>query len=64
MMIQSIQGIRNAIDLLEQGANKVNRGEYLEGFIDTQNAVRQAKANLTVIKAEDRLYKSILDIYG
>ena len=60
----SIRGIHDAIALLNKGAVKVNREQYVEGLIDMTRAVRQAQANITALRISDRMTKSLLDIYG
>ncbi len=63
MFTGSIQGLRLAIDLLDSGAEKINRDEIVEGYVDMNEAVRAAQANMIAIRAEDRLLGSLLDLY-
>ncbi len=64
MFAASITGLYNAASLFERGAERVNRDEIVEGYIDLREAERLAKANLAAVRAADLLLGSLLDIYA
>jgi hypothetical protein len=64
MFVNSVIGLHNAMALLGRGAKRINRDEVIEGFVDMQNAVRQAQANITAIRTEDKMSKTLIDLYA
>lgn len=64
MMIDSINAVRAAVELMNLGAKQVARDEVLEGYMNMNKAVRQAQANITAIRTEDKMVGALLDIYG
>ncbi|MCK5126600.1 MAG: hypothetical protein KAR42_10115 [candidate division Zixibacteria bacterium] len=64
MFTDSILAIRNATALMDRGVRKINRDEYVEGFIEMNEAVRMAKAGVIAIHTEDKMYETLLDIYA
>lgn len=61
---ESIKGLHNAINLLNRGAQRINREEVVEGLVDMTVAVRQAQANIAAIRTSDKMVEALLDIYG
>ena len=64
MFIGSVATIQNAMTLLDKGARRINREEYVEGFVDMNEAVRMARAGIAAIRTEDKMYEALLDIYA
>lgn len=64
MFIESAATIRNAMTLMDKGVKRINRDEYVEGFIEMNEAVRMAHAGVAAIRTEDKMYGALLDIYG
>lgn len=64
MFIDSVNTIRNAMALMDKGAKRINRDEYVEGFLEMNEAVRMARAGVAAIRTEDKMYGALLDIYG
>ncbi len=64
MFINSIATIRNATALMDKGVKRINRDEYVEGFIEMNQAVRMARAGVTALRTEDKMYETLLDIYA
>ena len=64
MMIDSVNAVREAGQLMNRGARQVARDEVLEGYMNMNKAVRQTQANIAVIRAEDTMVGALLDIYG
>lgn len=64
MMIDSVNAVREAVQLMNRGARQVARGEVLDGYMNMNRAVREAQANIAVIRTEDSMMGALLDIYG
>jgi hypothetical protein len=64
MFTTSITGLGNALALLEKGAVRVNKDEWVEGYIDMRLGVHQAQANISAIRTEDKMLGTLLDIFG
>lgn len=64
MQLDTVRAINTALNLIYKGAEKVNRGRVAEGYLDLQKAVRQAEANLSVLRTKDKMSASLLDIYA
>ena len=64
MIINSVNALRNAIYLLDKGADKVNRGKILDGYLEMQEATIQAKAGMAVLRTQNQMFGALLDIYG
>jgi len=63
-MSYAVQGWYKAENLLNQGAADINRGNIIDGYVKMTQAVRSAEANLTVLKVEDELMGTALDLFG
>ena len=59
-----VRGWQEAQNLLIKGAREINRGEIIGGYLNMIQAVRSGQANLAVLKVEDELLGTVLDIFG
>jgi len=64
MFAASIAGLSNALALLDRGAVRVNKDEVLEGSLDMQEGVRQARENMAAIRTENKMIGTLLDIFA
>ena len=62
-MSSALEGLMRAKDKLNKAAGNIasEGGGSVEDIIDTKTAVRDAEANIAVIKAVDSAEKSLLD---
>lgn len=62
------QGLADGFDRFNRAAERISRDTELEGLAGNVVQMRQAKneirANIAVIKAEDELVGSILDVFA
>jgi hypothetical protein len=50
--------------MAKEAAEEVNRDRVFEGQVKLIKAEHQLSANLAVIRTEDRMYRSLIDIYA
>ena len=64
MYINSISIFHPALKLLERGTAKIEKYEIASGYVDLDNAEHTARAAGQVIRVEDEMYRSLLDIFA
>lgn len=64
MYTYPLDGLQRAMQMAAEAAERINRKRPLEGQVKLIEAEHQFQANLAVIRTENRMYRSLLDIYG
>lgn len=57
-------GIHRAFDLHARGTKRIKDGQIARGYVDMMIADKAARANIAVARAQDKMTRSIFDIYG
>ena len=65
MFLQSINGIKASVELLNKSAYETRNGiegDLVESQVDAIQAKHMMSANIAVLKTADEMYKSLIDI--
>ncbi len=65
MFLNSINGIKASIELLNKSAYEAQKGiegDLVESQVDAIQAKHMMTANVAVLKTADEMYKSLIDI--